>query len=219
MFKKIFLSAAIVVISQMGIVHHVAAMEKIPVIKGDQSKKESGLTEAQERQLIQNRMLMEEAMKQQLGEHAPQDVRDVISDKEYALALREVIRFKCPTMDQLKEKLENIKNITDQKLAFPIMDNLEFNVFNYIHNMNKPTEVTRVILFTTQDLKNIITCFYDGHDKGQITSVVEVPSKYNLMVDQNTIFEEKLPEVLAATSMYFFKPDVEFTLTMKDMPE
>ncbi len=214
MFKKILIPAAIMAVSQMGIVNHVAAMEKIPVIKGDQSKKESGLTEAQERQLIQNRMAIEQGMKQHFGENVPKDIRDVISDKEYSLALREVIRFKCPTMDQLREK---IGNITDQKLSFPIMNNVVFNVFNY--NTHKPLEVTQVILFTTQDLKNIITCFYDGNDKGKMTSVVEVPSKYNLMVDQNTIFEEKLPEVLVATSMYFFKPDVEFTLTLKDMPE
>jgi hypothetical protein len=160
MFKKIFLSTAVMVISQMGTIHHVSAMEKIPVIKDDKSKIKSRLSESQERQLIQNRMAIHQGMKHHFGENVQKDVRDVISDKKYALALKEVIHIKCPTLNQLREELEKTGNTKDQNLVFPIM-----------------------------------------------------------AADHNTILGTKLPKILIPTSMYFFLPDVEFALTLKDTSE
>jgi polyhydroxyalkanoate synthesis regulator phasin len=96
MFKKIFVIGAVLPFFKMGVVYQLSAMEKQE--KSSEKKiSKSELSEEEKKRLIENRMIMERAMKEELGHDVPNDVRNIISDYEYTLTKK--VNFKCPTSE------------------------------------------------------------------------------------------------------------------------
>lgn len=214
MLNKVLLPAAIVAVSQLGMGHHVSAMEKpdkTPESKIDQPEDKSGLTEEEKKRLTFNRMVITKAIEQTHGEdiakHGSKDVREVISGKEYALA--KGMKFTCPTPQQLHNSMKDNswEHISDEpnlsKLTFSSHDQ---HLFGSVHSLRDAIigdENTR------QDGKQyrVIYCTYNYVN--QYATDPEV----NLREDDFVDVHMSIP--LDQYSIEFNEQNKEFTLTKK----
>ncbi len=225
MFKKRLIPGAIVAVFQLGVMHHVSAMEKsdkTPESKVDQPEDKSELTEEEKKRLVFNRMVIAKAIEQTHGEdmaeHGSKDVRDVISGTEYALAPK-IIKFKCPTPKELSEGIKVSTDIVPFKLhdasdltEFTNKDGLKFHIDMSYNEVQKEIGTSKFIgtAYWNENLHNYkVDCDYQGPHQ-VLRFIPQISDDYNITFD-NTKFESKFEGAVLKSE----DPNVIYTLTKK----
>jgi hypothetical protein len=152
---------------------------------------------------------MEEAMKQQLGENAiPEDVRNVIGEIEYKLAPK-IIKFKCPTPDELKEGVKKGGYPGDAQGSiahFVNKDGLVLNINTNVDGIKAGIGNLQVVTIVLN--KNKIWCQYQGLPQ---TVALDI-SKFDVSYDKSQFKVGQYEDLMVATTR---NPDAEITLAPK----
>ncbi len=207
MSNKLLLSAAIVVITKMGMMYQVSSMEKVPESNSEAKNDKSGLSDAEKKRLIENRLIIEQAMKQQLGEdlsRESKDIRDVISGNEYALSKQ--VKFKCPTSKMTKTGAHITGDMyTDDKKIVWLGKYISFNLAKVDVSRKNNTYIT-------------INCWYNTENKERwVLPVVRIDFEAS-GIDPNTIsFDESKVtwETHFGVQIASSNENIEFTASRK----
>lgn len=213
MFNKSLLPAVIVAASQIGMMHYVSAME--PEIKSEKQEEEfsvsADLSAEEKERLFQEYKAMKQITKDQL----PQDVQEYTGQYQYAVAPKSIFKFKCPTPNQIREKLGNPEKATG--LFFPIVEDLNFIVMERdgVSVAEKNSNIIIINDHRKQPNFYNLTCAYNQGDNEVLQLNIEVPmDKYILTSDAIDIQGKKVSD---GVNVFFqFKDNVEFTITKKD---
>ncbi len=160
-----------------------AAWNKIEAM--NKPKIESGLPMEEEKRLIQNRMLMEEAMKQHFGEdmakHGSKDTRDVIAEKEIDVAKQFI--FTCPTAKQVQDAFDvrarQSGSINTVQIFVTPQNNadISFYITTEVNNFEYMNAGGGPLLYRAVSMNEKVICEYRGNSGIEVTILALLNNK------------------------------------------